>query len=99
MKVKLTRSQYKQMKMFKYRKLKLLTYYEIIDDPQNKDMEMYQYVRLPVRIIAIILSPLAIFVGGVPASISLIKECLTKKQVGADTFSKELFYKELEQVK
>lgn len=90
-KVKLTIAQHN--KIFKYRQVKLLTYYEIIDDPQKRDIEMRQYIRLPVRVISILLSPLAILVGGVPAMITLIKECLTKTEVGADTVNREWFYK------
>lgn len=92
-KVKLTIAQHN--KIFKYRKVRFLTYYEIIDDPQNRDIEMYQYMRLPVRIIAFLLSPLAILIGGFPAMISVAKECLSNKNLGADTVNKHWFYKEL----
>lgn len=92
-KVKLTISQHN--KIFKYRKVKFLTYYEIIDDPQNMDIEMYQYMRLPVRIIAFLLSPLAILIGGVPAMINVAKECLSNKNLGADTVNKHWFYNKL----
>ena len=93
MNIKLSIKQHNRM--FEYRKVKLLTYYEIIDDPKNRDIEMYQYIRLPVRILAIILSPLAIFVGGVPAVITVLKESINKVQVGADTIDREWFYKRL----
>ena len=96
-KVKLTIAQHN--KLFKYRQVKLLTYYEIIDDPQKKDIEMRQYIRLPVRVISILLSPLAILVGGVPAMITLIKECWNKTEVGADTVNREWLYAELEKLK
>ena len=92
-KVKLSIRQHN--KLFKYRQVKLLTRYEIIDDPQNRDIEMYQYIRFPVRILAVILSPLAIIQGGVPAMIEMIKECLSGKNIGADTINREWFYKEL----
>lgn len=92
-KVKLTIAQHN--KLFKYRQVKLLTYCEIIDNPQKKDIEMRQYVRLPVRVIGILLSPLVIFVGGIPAMIKLIKECLAKTEVGADTVNREWFYEAL----
>lgn len=83
-------------RLFKYRQIKWLTYYEIIDDPQKRDLEMYQYIRMPVRVLGILLSPLAIFVGGVPAMVGLIKECWSKtKVVGADSFGREWFYREL----
>ena len=36
-KIKLTWKQHN--KMFKYRKIKFLTYYDIIDDPDNKEIE------------------------------------------------------------
>lgn len=82
-------------RLFKYRQVKWLTYYEIIDDPQKRDLEMYRYIRMPVRVLGILLSPLAIFVGGVPAMVGLIKECWNKTEVGADTFGREWFYEEL----
>lgn len=82
-------------KIFKYRKVKFLTYYEIIDDPQNRDIEMRQYIRLPVRVACVLLSPLAILAGGFPAMLTLIKESLSKTEVGADTINREWFYKEL----
>lgn len=97
MKIKLTRKQHNQL--FKYRKHGLITYYEIIDDPQKKDIEMYKYIMLPARIAGIALSPIAILFGGIPLMINLIKECATKKQIGADVISREWFYKELGQVK
>lgn len=97
MKIKLTLRQHN--KIFKYRKVKFLTYYEIIDDPQNRDMEMYQYIRFPARILIFLLSPLVIFVGGIPAMVTLIKECLSNKEVGADTINREWFYKELKRIK
>ncbi|WP_180136549.1 hypothetical protein [Acinetobacter sp. YH12066] len=92
-KIKLTIRQHN--KLFRYRQVKFLTYYEIIDDPQKRDIEMRQYIRLPVRVISILLSPLAILVGGVPAMITLIKECLVKTKVGADTINREWFYEQL----
>lgn len=91
--IKLTITQHNRI--FKYRKVKFLTRYEIIDDPQNRDIEMRQYIRLPVRIIYILLSPIAILFGGIPLMLSLIKECLSNKDVGADTINREWFYKEL----
>lgn len=97
MKIKLSIKQHNRI--FKYRKVKLLTYYEIVDDPQKRDIEMYQYIRLPVRILAVALSPLAIFVGGIPSMIQVVKECITNKQVGADSVNRFWFYKELEKVK
>lgn len=97
MKIKLTLRQHN--KLFKYRKVKFLTYYEIIDDPQNRDMEMYQYIRFPARIFIFLLSPLVIFVGGIPAMVTLIKECLSNKEVGADTINREWFYKEIKRIK
>lgn len=92
-KIKLTIAQHN--KLFKYRQVKLLTYYEIIDDPQNKEVEMYQYIRLPVRIVCFLLSPLAILVGGVPAMIGVIKDCIKKHEVGADTINREWLYEQL----
>ena len=97
MKIKLTLRQHN--KLFKYRKVKFLTYYEIIDDPQNRNIEMYQHIRFPVRILVFLLSPLVIFIGGIPAMITLIKECLSNKEVGADTVNREWFYKEVERNK
>ena len=91
--IKLTRAQHNQL--FKYRQVKWLTYYEIIDDPQKKYLEMYRYIRMPMRVLGILLSPLAIFVGGVPAMVGLIKECWNKTEVGADTVRREWFYEEL----
>lgn len=82
-------------RIFKHRHVQWLTYYEIIDDPQKKDLEMYRYIRMPVRMLVIVLSPLAIFVGGVPAMVSLIKECWNKTEVDAHTFGREWFYGEL----
>lgn len=94
MKVKLSKKQHNRI--FKYRQTKWLTYYEIIDDPNERDIEMFQYIRMPVRIVCIFLSPLAIFVGGVPAMINVIKECWeNKKVIGADTINREWFYEEL----
>lgn len=92
-KVKLSISQHN--KIFKYRKIKFLSYYEIIDDTQNRDIEMYQYIRLPVRIMAFLLSPLAILIGGVPAMINVAKECLSNKEIGADTVNRDWFYGQL----
>ena len=97
MKIKLSIKQHNRI--FKYRKVKLLTYYEIVDDPQKREIEMYQYIRLPIRILAIALSPLVILVGGVPAMIQVVKECTTNKQCGADSVNRFWFYKELEKVK
>ena len=97
MKIKLTLRQHN--KLFKYRKVKFLTYYEIIDDPQKRDIEMYQYIRFPMRILVFLLSPLVIFIGGIPAMITLIKECLSNKEVGADKVNREWFYKEVERNK
>lgn len=92
--VKISKKQHNRI--FKYRQVKWLTYYEIIDDPNKKDIEMYRYIRIPVRIVCIIFSPLAIFVGGVPAMISIIKECWkNKKVVGADTIDRDWFYREM----
>ena len=82
-------------RIFKCRHVQWLTYYEIIDDPQKRDLEMYRYIRMPVRVLVILLSPLAIFFGGVPAMVNLIKECWNKTEVGADTFGREWFYEEL----
>ncbi|MEG1091689.1 MAG: hypothetical protein RSE38_10185 [Acinetobacter sp.] len=97
MKIKLSIKQHN--KLFKYRQAKFLTYYEIIDDPQNRDIEMRQYIRLPVRVVGVLLSPLAIFIGGVPAMITLIKECWNKTEVGADTVNREWLYAELEKLR
>lgn len=63
MKIKLTWRQHS--KLFPNRKAGVLTYYELVDDPQKRSLEMYQYIRMPVRVVAVLLSPLAIFVGGV----------------------------------
>lgn len=93
MKVRISKKQHNRV--FKCRQVKWLTFYEIIDDPQKRDIEMYQYVRLHVRILCILFSPLAILIGGFPAMINLIKECYSKKQVGADTIDRDWFYKEL----
>lgn len=93
-KVKLSIAQHNRI--FKARKVKFLTYYEIIDDPHNRDIEIYQYVRFPIRIVGFILSPLAILIGGVPAMIRLAKEFLSNKDVGADTVNKHWFYKQLQ---
>lgn len=82
-------------RIFKHRHVQWLTYYEIIDDPQKKDLEMYRYIRIPVRVLGILLSPLAIFVGGVPAMADLIRECWNKTEVDAVTFGREWFYEEL----
>lgn len=82
-------------RIFKYHQAKWLTYYEIIDDHQKKDLEMYRYIRMPVRVLGIVLSPLAIFVGGVPAMVNLIKECWNKTEVDACAFGREWFYGEL----
>ena len=82
-------------RIFKYQQVNLLTYYEIIDDPQKRDLEMYRYIRMPVRVLGILLSPLAIFVGGVPAMARLIKECWSKTEVDAYSFGREWFYGEL----
>lgn len=82
-------------RLFKYSQVNWLTYYEIIDDPQKRDLEMYRYIRMPVRVIGILLSPLAIFVGGVPAMTNLIKECWNKTEVDAYKFGREWFYEEL----
>lgn len=92
-KIKLTIRQHN--KLFKYRQVKLLTRYEIIDDPQKRDIEMRRYIRLPVRIIYILLSPIAILFGGIPLMLNLIKECLSNKDIGADTINREWFYKAL----
>jgi len=92
-KVKLSIRQHN--KLFKCRQIKILTRYEIIDDPQKRDIEMYQYIRFPVRILAIVLSPFAILVGGVPAMIRVIRECLSNENVGVDTINREWFYREL----
>lgn len=92
-KVKLSISQHN--KIFKYHKIKFLSYYEIIDDTQNRDIEMYQYIRLPIRIMAFLLSPLAILIGGVPAMINVAKECLSNKEIGADTVNRDWFYGQL----
>lgn len=97
MKIKLSIKQHN--KLFKHRQAKFLTYYEIIDDPQNRDIEMRQYIRLPVRVVGVLLSPLAIFIGGVPAMITLIKECWNKTEVGADTVNREWLYAELEKLR
>ena len=96
MKIKLSRKH--QNKMFKYRQWKWFTYYEITDDPNKRTMEMHEYLRLPTRIIAILLSPLAIFVGGIPAMDNLIRECLSKEVIGADTIDREKFYKEFKEL-
>ncbi len=92
-KVRLTIAQ--QNKFSKYQKVKLLTYYEIIDDPQKRDIEMCLYMRLPVRILCVLLSPFAILVGGVPLMVKVIKECLAKTEVGAYTINRQCFYKTL----
>lgn len=97
MKIRLSIRQHN--KLFKYRKVKLLTFYEITDDVQNKDIEMRQYIRLPVRVISIVLSPLAILFGGIPAMIRLVKECWNKTEVGADTIDREWFYSQLNKMK
>lgn len=91
--VKLSIAQHNRI--FKNRKVKFLTYYEIIDDPQNREIHMYQYMRFPVRVAAFLLSPLAILIGGVPAMINVAKECLSNKDVGADTVNKHWFYQQL----
>lgn len=93
MKVKISKKQHNRI--FKYRQTKWMIYYEIIDDPKNRDIEMFQYIKPHVRILCIFLSPLAIFVDGMPAMINLIKECWNKTAVGADTVDREWFYKEL----
>lgn len=92
-KIRLTIRQHN--KLFKYRQVKFFTYYEIIDDPEKPDIEMHQYIRFPVRILTVVFSPLVILVGGVPAMISLVKECLFKKSVGSDTINREWLYKQL----
>lgn len=92
MKIKLTWRQHN--KLFPNRKAGVLTYYELVDDPQKRSLEMYQYIRMPVRVVAVLLSPLAIFVGGVPAMIKLIQECLSGDVVGADTVGRDWFYEE-----
>lgn len=97
MKIKLTIKQHN--KLFKYRKVKIFTYYEIIDDPKNRDIEMYEYIRLPFRVLAVILSPLAIIIGGYPSVINLIKECINKNKVGADTVNRDWLYKQLEVIR
>ncbi len=97
MKIKLTTKQHN--KLFKYRKVKFLTYYEIIDNPEKRDIEMYQRIRFLARILVFMLSPLAIFIGGMPSMITLIKECLSNKEVGADTINREWFYSELERIR
>lgn len=91
--VKLTIRQHNRI--FKNRKVKFLTYYEIIDDPQNRKIHMYQYMRFPVRVVAFLLSPLVILIGGVPAMIGLIKECLSNKDVGANTINRAWLYEQL----
>lgn len=96
MKIKLSRKH--QNKMFKYRQWRWFTYYEITDDPNKRTMEMHEYLRLPTRIITILLSPLAIFVGGIPAMNNLIRECLSKEVIGADTIDREKFYKEFKEL-
>lgn len=96
MKTKIKLSIKQHNRIFENRKVKLLTKYEIIDDNQNRDIEMREYIRFPVRVLAIILSHFAIIVGGVPAMISLIKECLSNKDVGADTINRDWFYKKME---
>lgn len=97
MKIKLTWRQHN--KLFPNRKAGVLTYYELVDDHQKRSLEMYQYIRMPVRVVAVLLSPLAIFVGGVPAMIDLIKECTSKVQVGADTVGRDWFYEEFSKMK
>lgn len=93
MKVKISIAEHNRI--FKYRQFKILTRYEIIDDPSNRDIEMYQYMRLPVRILVFLVSPLAILIGGVPAMINLAKECLSNKELGADTVNRDWFYGQL----
>lgn len=95
-KVRLTIRQHN--KLFKHRQVKFLTYYEIIDNPQNRNIEMRKYIRLPVRIIYILLSPIAIFFGGIPMMIELIKECLSGNDAGADSINREWFYSELKKI-
>lgn len=95
-KVRLTIRQHNEL--FRHRQVKLLTYYEIIDNPQNRDIEMRKYTRLPVRIIYILLSPIAILFGGIPMMIGLVKECLSGKDIGADSINRDWFYSELNKI-
>ena len=86
-------------KLFKYRQVKWMTYYEIIDDIDKRELEMIQYIRLPARMLWLVLSPLVIFVGGVPAFIKFVKELLTKTQVGADKIDRDWFYTQMKELR
>ena len=95
-KIKLTWKQHNIM--FKYRKIKFLTYYDIIDDPENKEIEMYQRIRLPVKVCFTLISPLLFIWYGVPTTISAVVDTWKRDSVGADTIDREWFYQKLKEL-
>lgn len=96
MKIKISRK--KHNKMFPKRKAKFLTYYEIIDDPSNKDIGMYQRVRLSVKVLFTIISPFLFIWYGVPTTIKSVIETWKSDEVGADTINREWFYDKLKEM-
>ena len=87
-KVKLTLAQHNKL----FKRVKFLTYYEVIDDPQNRDIYVYRRIRFPVRVVCLLLSPLAIFIGGVPAMIKVAKECLENAEFDVYALDRYRFY-------
>lgn len=66
--------------------------YEVFDDPQKHDLEVYKYVRLPARVVVTLISPIAILFGGIPSMVNLWKECWSGGHVGAFTVAREWFH-------
>ena len=97
MKVKISRKEHNLM--FKYRQCKFLTFYEIIDDPKNKDIEMYQKIRLISKILFTLVSPVLVLWFGFPSVFKSVKESWVVSNVGADTVSREWFYKRLKEIR
>lgn len=87
-KIKLTIAQHNKL----FKRVKFLTYYEVIDDPQNSDIYIYRRIRFPVRVLALLLSPLVIFIGGVPAMVRVVKECLENAELDVYALNRYRFY-------
>jgi len=85
--------------MFKYRQCKFLTFYEIVDNPENKDIEMYQKIRLISKILFTLISPVLVLWAGFPAVFKSVKEAWVADNVGADTVNREWFYKRLSEIR
>ncbi|OTG81822.1 hypothetical protein B9T31_14965 [Acinetobacter sp. ANC 4558] len=90
-KIKLTIAQHNKL----FKRVEFLTYHEVIDDPQNRDICIYRRMRLPVRVLALLLSPLVIFIGGVPAMVKVAKECLGNTELDVYTVNRYRFYQVL----